>query len=378
MLSTSGWASAAERVLGSAWIATPGQVIDVAEARRRGSHPGLASPQVPGVRRRLPVVAKIAARDVMSWRGARRFEIPSEGPWSGDEVAFVWQRHSLFQQAGLRLADRLRVPGVVFVPAPIVWEAAQWGVRRPGWGGWLERHGEQPALQRARLVACGTDVVAEQVERLGVRRDRILITPSGVDPALFRATGDPRAVRAQLGLEGRFVVGWVGSFRRFHAVERAVEALAPLGGSAALLLVGDGPERREVERRARERGIETVSTGTVPQAELAPLLAAMDVALVLAPAQGAFHYSPLKLVEYQAAGVAVVAPDLGAIRERITDGEDGVIVPAGDAAALTAALARLRDDPEGRARIGAAARARVAASGSWDAQVRRVVDALDG
>jgi len=74
----------------------------------------------------------------------------------------------------------------------------------------------------------------------------------------------------------------------------------------------------------------------------------------------------------------VVAPDLGAIRERITDGEDGVIVPAGDAAALTGALTRLRDDPQGRARIGAAARARVAASGSWDEQVRRVVAALDG
>ena len=378
MLSTSGWASAAERVLGSAWIATPERVIDVAEARRRGSHRGLASPEVPGVRRRLPVVAKTAARDAMTWRRARRFEIPSEGPWSRDEVAFVWQRHNLFQQAGLRLADRLGVPGVLFVPAPIVWEAAQWGVRRPGWGGWLERHGEQPALQRARLVACGTDIVAEQVERLGVRPDRILITPSGVDLDLFPPADGPSPARAQLGLEGRFVVGWVGSFRRFHAVERAVEALAPLGSSAALLLVGDGPERREVERRAQELGVETVSTGTVPHAELAPLLGAMDVALVLAPAQGAFHYSPLKLVEYQAAGVTVVAPDLDAIRARVTDGEDGVIVPAGDAAALTDALARLRDDPEGRARMGAAARARAAASGSWDEQVRRVVDALGG
>ena len=54
--------------------------------------------------------------------------IDPSGPWVDTDVAFVWQRHELFQQAGLRLARKLAVPSVLFVPATVVWEAEHWGV----------------------------------------------------------------------------------------------------------------------------------------------------------------------------------------------------------------------------------------------------------
>ena len=138
------------------------------------------------------------------------------------------------------------------------------------------------------------------------------ITPTGVDPELFRTAPDRDAARRRLGLDGQFVVGWIGSFRRFHALEQAVDAVAGLDGTT-LLLVGDGPERARVERLARERGVAVRCTGTVPHDEIPEHLAAMDVALVLASSERAFHYSPLKLAEYLAAGLAVVAPRAGAL-----------------------------------------------------------------
>lgn len=376
LVSTAGWARAAQRVLGDAWIATPRGLIDPTEARRRGSAPVSAPTALPGLRRHVPTVAKTAVTDLRSWRGARRYAVDPAGPWNGTEITFVWQRHEIFQDAGLRLADQLGVPTVLFVPAPIIWEADQWGTRRPGWGRFMERRGERPALLRATVVACGTDAVAEQVVRLGVDSAKVMITPTGVDLDLFAPNDDRRSAREDLGLQGRFVVGWMGSFRRFHAVERAVDAVAGLGDRATLLLVGDGPERSRMEALSRDRQVHTVSTGTVAHAQLAPFVSAMDVGLVLAPVSGGFHYSPLKLAEYLACGVAVVAPAIGAIPERLTDGHDALLVPPHDAPALRDALVRLRDDPALRHDIASAGRASAEASWSWDHQVRRIAQAL--
>ena len=375
LLSTAGWAAAAERVLGRSWVVTPGGVLTAAEARRGGSDPVLRSPGRPSMRRRLPTVAKTATKDALNWRLSRRFDIDPDGPWAGADVTLVWQRHDLFQTAGLNLARRLKAPSVLFVPAAKVWEAERWGTSRPGWGRWLERRAERPSLLRADLVACGSQTVAEQVVRIGVPHERVLVTPTGVDLDLFGEAPDSGPLRRRLGLEGRFVVGWVGSFRRFHALEQAVEATSTVPG-ATLLLVGDGPERARIQGGARNLGVPATFTGTVPHHELPAYLAAMDVAVILATREVPFHYSPLKLAEYLAAGLPVVAPATGQLAERLTDGVDAILVPPHDVAATAAALRRLQADPEERARLGKAARAAAEAEWSWDDQVRRVVEAL--
>lgn len=376
LVSTAGWATAARRVLGQAWIATPSGVLDPDEARRTGSAAHLTSRTAPAWPRLVPVTAKVAVKDARQWRRGRRATIAPVGPWSGLDVAFVWQRHEMFHTGGIDLARSLHVPSVLFVTAPQVWEAEQWGVRRPGWGRTLERVGERPALRGADLVACGTNAVAEQVQRLGVNADRILITPTGVDLDLFAPATGPEPLRGELGLDGRFVVGWVGSFRRFHAIDRAIEAITRVDG-ATLLLVGDGPERPRLERLAAERDAAVVFTGTVPHGDLPRHLALMDAALVLATADASFHYSPLKLAEYLASGLAVVAPATGQLTERLTDGVDAILVDPGDERALAEAIMGLRDDPARRRRIGQGARASAEASWSWDLQVRRVLAALD-
>jgi glycosyltransferase involved in cell wall biosynthesis len=74
----------------------------------------------------------------------------------------------------------------------------------------------------------------------------------------------------------------------------------------------------------------------------------------------------------------VVAPATGQLAERLTDGVDAIVVPPHDVNALAAALRRLRDDPEERARLGKAARAAAEAEWSWEDQARRVIDALAG
>ena len=163
------------------------------------------------------------------------------------------------------------------------------------------------------------------------------------------AAGEGRAVRTRLGLGDvgdAFVLGWVGSFRPFHALHRLVEVAAGLEG-VTLLLVGDGPERPAVEARARELGVRAVFTGTVPHLDLPRYLAAMDAAAVIAPDHGEFHYSPLKLAEYLAAGLPVVAPDVETVSSRLVHEEHALLVLPADRSALRAAIVRLRDDAGG-------------------------------
>jgi glycosyltransferase involved in cell wall biosynthesis len=300
--------------------------------------------------------------------------------FDGIAPAFVWSHHELFQTTGVSLARRLSVPLVQFVDAPQVWEARRWGVRRLGWGGVLERVGERPQLRAADVVACVSDEVAAVVVEMGVPRQQIVVTPVGVDLQRFGPHASRQNMRRRLGLQNRFVIGWVGSFRPFHSLHLALEATKRLQESvpeAALLLVGDGQERRRTQALADEMRVHAVFTGTIPYEQVAGHVAAMDVAVILGAGGQAFHYSPLKLREYMASARPVVAMRAGEVGRILRDGVDGLLVQPGDASALARAIRLLYDRPDLRHRIGAAARERAVAEWSWDAQLRRVTEVLE-
>src|SRR4051812_35096404 len=121
-ISTSGWAAAAERVLGRAWVVTPRGILDVRTLRERAARPAASGPAANAesarpLMRALPVTVTTALKDLREWQRARRFHVDVEGPWSSSdtEIEFVWQRHELFHTAGVDLARRLEVPLVLFV-----------------------------------------------------------------------------------------------------------------------------------------------------------------------------------------------------------------------------------------------------------------------
>ena len=314
---------------------------------------------------------------------ARRFrESGRKGPWTSEDVRFVWQRHDLFHDTGLVAARELDRPLVVFTPALIVHEAAGWGVRRPGWQRLLERTAEAPLLRAADLVACGSDEIAEQVKRLGVSPDHLLVTPNGVDPEMFSPDRSGIEVRRRLGLAEKYVIGWVGSFRRFHGLEMALEAMRQIEShmpEATLLLVGDGLERERIEETVRTHGLRNVvMTGAVGYLDIPEYVAAMDVAIITDRGTGSFHYSPLKLREYMSAGKAVIAPRVGEMSRWLSDGEDAVLIESGDTDGLAAALTTLHDEPEMRQRLGMAARQKILDQATWDIQLLRIDAALQG
>ncbi|MEL6498759.1 MAG: glycosyltransferase [Planctomycetota bacterium] len=138
---------------------------------------------------------------------------------------------------------------------------------------------------------------------------------------------------------------------------RAVAALRNNGRDVTLALLGEGPQRDELEQLAESLGLRGAIefTGSVPEHEVRAKLETSHAFV------GASHAEPLGVVyiEAMALGVPTVGTDAKGPKEIITDGESGLLVPPKDHAALTAAIERLIDDPQLAERIGKAGRQRV-------------------
>ena len=171
------------------------------------------------------------------------------------------------------------------------------------------------------------------------------------------------------------VVGWAGILRDWHGLERLLQATASLA-DARLLIVGDGPARAAFESEARRLGVErrVVMCGRVPHAEMPHHIAAMDIAVVADEKTGVA--SPMKLLEYMAMGVAVIAPRLENICDLVQDGVDALLFEPGDTADLSARLAEVAGDPALRRALGGAARAKIERQRNWCAVAREVLESI--
>jgi glycosyltransferase involved in cell wall biosynthesis len=226
-------------------------------------------------------------------------------------------------------------------------------------------------------------VVSDALRRYVLERSggaaRVVVQPNGVDTARFLARGRDLQVRAQLGLAPEaFVVGFTGSLKPWHGVDVLLEAFATVRSAepaARLLIVGEGPQDAALRARAAALGLgpSVVFTGRVEHDAIPRYLAAMDAGVAPYLQVPDFYFSPLKLYEYMAAGLAVVASDAGEIAGLVHHEQTGLLCPPGDAGALAGTLLRLARDPAARARLGVAARAE-AERHTWAGNARLVTD----
>ncbi len=206
-----------------------------------------------------------------------------------------------------------------------------------------------------RIVGVSDSVVA------GFRSDpvalrRLSVIYSGLD-RLSGARQDRSQGRAGLadGPDG-IIVSAIAALQRIKRIDVAIEAIRRLPPDVAprtrLLVVVEGPQRAHLEKQAA--GLPVTFIGH--RSDVHDLLL-NEIDLVILPSESeAFG---VVLLEAAAAGLPRIGSNIGGIREAITDGVDGVLVPAGDADALAAAIARLARDPRLRQRYGAAAEQRL-------------------
>jgi glycosyltransferase involved in cell wall biosynthesis len=195
--------------------------------------------------------------------------------------------------------------------------------------------------------------------RAGVPGERVVAIPYGVDPAARAVpAGAAAAARASLGAgPGDLLVVAVGRLHAQKRFDRMIEAFAMVRArvpEARLAVVGTGSLRGELEGRARSLGLAERITWAGFRADTAALFAAADLFALSSDDEGL----PMVVIEAMAAGLPVVATEVGSIRDLVADGETGIVVPR-EAAPLAEAVADLLLDAPRRKRLGEAGRARV-------------------
>jgi len=348
-----------------------------------------------------------AAREGAIARASDRMAVlAAEGDYD-----LLYERYSLFSVAGAQAKRRTAAPLIVEVNAPLLAEQA---AHRSLHDVQTAATTTKETFMQADLLSCVSPPVAHWVRSMTPqdgRATRVRVTPNGVDPARF----SPRAPQVNTDSHSPVTIGFLGTLKPWHGTDLLLHAFArtvqhlesspaaPTGNviiPLSLRIIGGGPQRQALENLAAELGISerTEFTGPVPPEQVPAELAQLDIAAAPypAPAEGTEHYfSPLKVYEYLAAGVPVVASELGELGDLLgpgalnhveshgTESDEaesalsheaaGALVPPGDIDALAAALMRLVADPQLRARVGSVGRSRIEARHSWNSRAQELL-----
>jgi glycosyltransferase involved in cell wall biosynthesis len=296
----------------------------------------------------------------------------------------IVERYHNFGGEAIRLARGLKATSVLEVNAPVV--------DHPGSKkAWLDRALLVEPMRRWREHLCRiADVIVTPNPATlpaDVAADKFVLLEWGADTGRFRPDAPGQAPFGPMDVTT--VAVFAGAFRSWHGAIHLVEAIKMLRArgrkDVGAVLIGDGPERPRVQEAAA--GIETiVFTGAIPHDRMPAALAAADVGVALfdvgahAPLSIGFYWSPLKMFEYMASGLPVVAPAIDRIRSLVESGKEGLLYRVPDdgshADALADALLQLTDVTL-RGRLGAAARARAVRDYGWDAHCRGLVAAIE-
>jgi glycosyltransferase involved in cell wall biosynthesis len=226
-----------------------------------------------------------------------------------------------------------------------------------------------------RLVAVSPEVKDDLVELEVAPADKFSVIRLGIDldSRIVEGASNGLELRRAFGVpEEAFVVGWIG---RMTAIKHLPDVLATVarlrerGIDARLCLVGDGPDRDEVERRAHGLDLARSTLYLGYQRDVAPYYALFDALLLPSGNEG----TPVVAIESLAAGTPVVATRVGGVPDVVSDGVDGFLTGVGDVGELAAALERLARDPALREKMGRAGRERTLPR----YRVERLVDDVD-
>jgi 1,2-diacylglycerol 3-alpha-glucosyltransferase len=206
------------------------------------------------------------------------------------------------------------------------------------------------------MVVAPSTGLKKVLERAGVT-DHIEVVPNGVDLSPFRQSIEP-IDRSELCIGEKQVIlvfaGRIAPEKNLPFLLRAFNGAAQAYEDLCLLIIGDGPERENLEDRVSHMGItdRVHFTGMVDYQKIPRYLAAADVFVTASVTE----VHPLSVIEAMGAGLPVLGIESPGVGDTVTDGEDGFIVPEEDLAAFTAKMVRLVTDAELRQSMGQRAR----------------------
>lgn len=291
---------------------------------------------------------------------------------------FIYERYSSYDFAGVMAAKHSKIPIIVEVN---VTYAGRFGARFPIIYRGLLKRAESYVLCNADGIVVVSEALKECVLDVRENAATTIVTPNAINLAEIKRIdhqGLRIQKRAQLGLDDKIVIGFVGSLRKWHGIDFFADAMAAIvaqSPDAYFLIVGSGEYEATLREKIRDAELEKFVNlvGPLPHDQVYSYVAAMDIGVM--PDSNEFG-SPMKILEYQAMECVAVGPDLGPIREIIRDGETGRIFKRRDASEFTSVLVSLCHDAQGRRAMGKRGRDYVLAERTWTRNAEDVLELL--
>ncbi len=280
----------------------------------------------------------------------------------------------------LVLGRKLGIPVVYEIRA--FWEDAavdHGSYREFSWKYRLVHALETWACRRVHHIAVLCEGIKQDLQKRGISENHMTIVPNGIHTADFQPCPADENFRHALGLEGKLVIGFVGSFYRYEGLGLLVEAFAKLlkkQNNLILLLVGGGEVEEELKSQVHRLSLTShvVFTGRIPHERIPGVYGLFD--FLVYPRNSirlTELVTPLKPLEAMAMGKPLVASDIGGHRELIQDGETGVLFQAGNVESLVQKLEGLLREPDRIQHLVQCGKSWVAQERSWERIVKRYI-----
>ncbi len=322
----------------------------------------------------LPKILYNALKDL----GIRRFDnlaaAQLESAIGSFKPDLVYERSEYMQDSGIRVCRKAGIPHFLEVNAPFIEEMRHWE-------GSSLMHPLGHAIEKRKLLAATKVFAVSSVLRdfLAARyrfpAGSISVIPNCIDPSNVHVVAEEvEALRQKFQLQGKNIIGFVGSFFPHHGLDDLIHAFAQIEQKhpqAVLLIVGGGMNEDALKKQALATLGEgrVIFAGKVPHHQVYPYISLMDITVM---PKSNWYGSPMKIFEYGIMGKVVLAPDNGPVNDVMEHGKDGWLVQPG-IPALSAALSHLLSHPDEARNMGLQFKNKILNEYTWNRQASYIL-----
>lgn len=249
---------------------------------------------------------------------------------------FIYERYNLYFISGLWAKNIFNIPHILEINAPLYKERKKYnGIAIPALAQWAELF----AWKKSDCLLPVTQVLKNQILNKVNQEKRIQVIHNGINKERFHINHH-KIKNLKNKLKNKMVLGFTGFVREWHGIEQVVDFISEeKNHNLHLLLVGDGPAKEKILKRAEEKGVseQLTITGIVERNDIASYVSLFDIALQPAVVE---YASPLKLFEYLYMGCLIIAPDTENIKEILKDNYNAILFKNKDMNSFKKGLSR--------------------------------------
>jgi len=289
-----------------------------------------------------------------------------------DKVDLIYERYSLFMYYTVKLARKNNIPVILEINDSALVERVRhlfFVAIAKKFESWIFRNAD------------GLVFISNEFKKIASTNytltNHMCVSPNAADPQQFsRDKYDRRTIRKQLGIESGIVCGYVGAFHHWHGIHIFIDKVIPVmkkNPDTYMLMIGDGELLDDIKGIVEENHLQDkfIFTSRIPHDEVPHYIAAMDIAVL--PDSNVYG-SPMKIFEYMAMEVPVVAPDYSPIGEVIKSGETGWLFHKNDFNDCVQLFEKLLNDLDEIRRVGKNAREYIIKERQWSNNAEDIID----